>query len=151
MTFAVFNCLLFAAALRAQEPIEVQWNDICRITSGKEINLHTAAGTQLKGYCISVSVDEMSIRTTDGRVMKIARNALQKLRMQRVKGGQLKALGKGVNGAFLLSTEFLFSPAAPIGLVGIPASLAWGVVAAPFCVLGDLHSKLHGSREIRVM
>jgi hypothetical protein len=151
LTVAALSCLFFGVALRADQPIEVPWNDVCHVTSGKEINLHTATGDDVKGYCLTVNVDEMSVRTTDGRIVKIARTALQKLRMSNVRSGQLKSLGRGVHEAFWGSVGMLFSPAAPIGLVGVPASLAWGAVAAPFCALNDLHAAIHGKREIKVM
>jgi len=131
--------------------MEVQWNDVCRITGGKQIDFKTPAGEDVKGFCLSLNVDEMSVRTTDGKILKIARSTLQKLRMHKERGGQLKALHKGVHEVFWGSVGLTFSPLAPAGLVGMPASLAWGAVALPFCALNDLHSKLHGTREIRIL
>jgi hypothetical protein len=47
--------------------------------------------------------------------------------------------------------EWLFSPYAPLGMVVVPGTVAWGAVAAPFCLLGDLNDKLAGRREIKVI
>jgi hypothetical protein len=37
----------------------------------------------------------------------------------------------------------------PAAVVAIPATLAWGAVSAPFCLLGDLKAKLKGMQEIK--
>jgi hypothetical protein len=63
----------------------------------------------------------------------------------------LKALGKGLRRTFQEGFDMLFSPAAPGAIVLIPATAAWGVVAAPFCALGELKNKLDGPREVKVI
>jgi len=138
-------------ALHAEVPMQVPWNDVCKVARGNEINVKTASGEDVTGYCVSISVDEMHVRTADGRVVKLARTALQKIRMRRTRSHQLRALGNGMHGALRESFGFLFSPLAPMGVVAVPGTIAWGAVSAPFCALSDLHDKLHGSREIRVM
>ena len=40
---------------------------------------------------------------------------------------------------------------APVGVVAVPATLAWGIVAAPFCLLSDLADEANGVEEIKVI
>ena len=40
---------------------------------------------------------------------------------------------------------------APLGLVAVPATLAWAATAAPFCVLGDLVHKAMPDREVKLL
>ena len=57
-------------------------------------------------------------------------------------------MGKWLGKGFAL----LFSPKAPEGLVTIPATLAWGAVSAPFCLLGDIvHQDDPATREIKII
>jgi hypothetical protein len=45
----------------------------------------------------------------------------------------------------------LFSPYAPAGIVMVPGTLAWGAVAAPFCLIADIGAAAAGGKqEIRV-
>jgi hypothetical protein len=50
----------------------------------------------------------------------------------------LADLGNSMSKSFRRGFGWLFSPAAPLGLLTIPATVAWGAMAAPFCLLGDL-------------
>jgi hypothetical protein len=145
--------LTFGAALTclAAEPLEVRWQEVCKAANGNEIAVETSGGDQVKGYCVSISVDEMSVRTADGKVVKLARSALRAMRVRQAKSHQLRALGKGFRGALHDSVDMLFSPLAPVGAVGVPGTIAWGAAALPFCALRDLHDWLKGSREIKVI
>jgi hypothetical protein len=153
MRLITFTAIALAClpALHAEEPLQVPWNEVCKTTVGKEMNIKTAAGGEINGYCVSVSIDEMNVRTQDGKIVKLARSALQGIRMRRTKSHQLSALRKGMHGSLHESVDLLFSPLAPLGIVAVPGTIAWGIVATPFCALSDLHDKLQGSREIRLM
>jgi hypothetical protein len=45
----------------------------------------------------------------------------------------------------------LLTPAAPVAIVLVPGTFAWGALAAPFCLIGDLSNKIGGSEEIKVL
>ncbi len=150
MRFLIFGAAVTFPVLRADEPMQVKWDEMCKVAAGKEIDIRTTVGDNVKGFCVGINVDEVSVRTTDGKVVKLARTALGKIRLHRVRSGQLKALGNGMRGGLEGSVGMLFSPLAPLGIVGVPGTIAWGAVAAPFCALSDLHDKLHGTREIRL-
>jgi hypothetical protein len=66
-------------------------------------------------------------------------------------GHQLSALGRNVQKGLRQGFEWLLSPYAPLGIVAVPATVAWGAVAAPFCLLGDLTHKASRTREIKVI
>ncbi len=109
----------------------------------------TANGDKIEGTCVSVNVDEIAVTTRDHKVVKIARQTLAKLQLQRKKGHQLRALRNGMHTGLQSGFDAIFSPYAPAGLVMVPATLAWGAVAAPFCLLGDLGSLMAGTQEIK--
>jgi len=63
---------LAAPSLPAADTKEVAWNQVCRETTGHELELTTATGETVSGYCVGVSVNEIGIRTGDAKVVKIA-------------------------------------------------------------------------------
>jgi hypothetical protein len=146
----------FSISLRAgnnQQPIETQWERVCSLAHGRELTLTTDQGETIQGYCVSVDVNRVAIRTTGSqgqRVVQISRSTLSKLEMQRPKAHQLASLGKGMRHELHEGVKQLFSPLAPAGMVLIPATLAWGAVATPFCILGDLFTPEDRKREIKV-
>jgi hypothetical protein len=142
--------LTFSLQLRADEPIPAEWNQLCRVANGRELLLTTSTGETVNGYCVSVNVDQLTVTTDQKRMVRIARTALTKLAVHRSKGHQLASLGRGMNDSLSNSFRSVFSPMAPVGLVALPATLAWGAAAAPFCLLGDLHYKLAGARQIKL-
>jgi hypothetical protein len=62
----------------------------------------------------------------------------------------LADLGDGMSKSFRRGFGWLFSPAAALGLVTIPATVAWGAVAAPFCLLGDLGDTGPVTRDVKI-
>jgi hypothetical protein len=138
--------------LHAAEPMEVRWNEVCRVSAGHQLEITTTAGDTVGGYCVTINVDEISVTTQDRRVVKIARAALSRIQMHRSKNGHgLNSLRQGMHEGLRQGFEWLFSPYAPLGMVVVPGTVAWGAVAAPFCLLGDLNDKLAGRREIKVI
>jgi hypothetical protein len=135
--------------LHAADPIETHWNQVCRVANGRELVVTTANGDTVEGYCISIDVDGIRVKTKDGQVTRIARTALARLEMRRSKGRQLSSLRKEMHEGLKFGFGSLLSPLAPVGLVVVPGTLVWGAVATPFCLLGDLKYKAAGKREIK--
>jgi hypothetical protein len=135
--------------LYAGEPIATTWNQVCSVAAGRELIVTTSTGEAVEGFCVKIDVNEISVTTRDHRVVKIARNAFSRIEMHRVKGHQLRSLGEGVRGGLRWGFGTLLSPLVPVAVVAIPATLAWGAVAAPFCLLGDLKAKASGTQEIK--
>jgi hypothetical protein len=136
--------------LLAADPIETPWNQVCRVANGRELVLTTANGGTVQGYCISIDVNGIGVRTKDGQVSRIARTALARLEMRRSKGRQLSSLRKEMHDGLKFGFDSLLSPLAPVGLVVVPGTLVWGAVATPFCFLGDLKYKATGKQEIKL-
>ena len=134
--------------LRAADSVTVDWEQICRKASDHEVVIKTTAGENVDGYCIGIDVNEVSVNVKGKRV-KVARDQVVKLLVLR-RPSQLKALGHGVRDGLHYGFNALFSPAMPIGVVAIPGSIVWGVVATPFCALGDLKAKLSHNTEIKI-
>ncbi len=151
--FAGFALIAQSSSLRAADPIQVPWQQVCRAAQGNQLMLTTADGKTVDGYCVAVSVDEVSVRTKDQSVVKIARATLSRLEMHRPNSGhQLSALGEPVPSGYAPSKNWTgsFHRMHLLGIVTIPPTLAWGAVSVPFCALGDLRDKLAGAREIQV-
>jgi hypothetical protein len=146
--------LTLAAAgmpLHAADTVEAQWNQVCRVSEGRELLLTTATGEQVRGFCFSVDVDHLGVRAKSGQVTRIARTTLAHIEMASSKGRRLHSLGTAMHDGLKFGVKALFSPMAPVGLVTIPGTLAWGAVAAPFCVLGDLGEPGSDRQEIKVI
>jgi hypothetical protein len=142
--------LAWTLPLHAADDINAHWNDLCRVAGGHQLNVTTTDGKTVKGICASTSDSEMAL-TTNQRVVKIARSTLSRIQMyQPGKGHHLADLGNGMSKSFKTSFGWLLSPAAPLGLVTIPATVAWGAVAAPFCILGDLGQDGPTTHDIKV-
>ena len=152
--FSLAASVATAPRLFAADQIRVQWNELCRTSQGHQLNIRTSAGETVEGACLAITVDEVSIQTRDHRVVKLTRAALARVEMQRAmdEGHQLRALGRGVHKSLKKSISLLFSQYAPAGIVAVPATLAWGAIAAPFCVLGDLaHHGGPEAKEIKII
>jgi hypothetical protein len=149
-TLTLFAAVVCSMPLSAAEPAETNWADVCAVARGRELILKTNNGETVYGYCSTISIDAIDVETKDRRIVKIARNALSRIQVRREKGRQLRSLGRGMRTGLRYGSNQLLSPAAPVGLVVLPATLAWGAVSAPFCVLGDLRYRLAGQKEIKL-
>jgi hypothetical protein len=136
--------------LLASDDTQVQWNGICSAARGRELSITTSEGAIVTGYCASIDVKEITVRTPDNRMVKVGRAALSRLSFHQYKGHQLQALRHGVHKGLKDGSDNLLSVAALWGIVEIPTTLAWGAVTLPFCALGDLRSKLSGEQPIKV-
>jgi hypothetical protein len=109
----------------------------------------TTTGESVQGYCTSIEVDEIALRT-DKQVVRIAKSKISGLRVHRVRGHQFSSLWREVGGGVRYGTGLLFSPYAPVGLVWVPGTVAWGAVATPFCLLADVADRMAGEKVIKV-
>ena len=150
---ALSAVMVGALPLHAAEPIQVHWNEVCRVAADRQLVITTADGNTVEGYCVSITVDQMAVTTPDRQIVKIARTALSRIQMHRSpghqQGHQLRSLGQGMRTGLRYGFKSLLSPYAPIGIVTVPATLAWGAVAAPFCLLGDLRDRVTGKQDIQ--
>jgi hypothetical protein len=143
-------CTLLAWAPLHAADLQAHWNDLCHVAAGRQLNVTTSDGKTVSGTCSSTDADGISL-TANQRVVKIARITLSRIQMyQPGNGHHLADLGKGMSKSFKTGFGWLFSPAAPAGLVAIPATVAWGAVAAPFCLLGDLGDSGPVTQNIKV-
>ena len=120
------------------------------VGNGRELLVTTASGDTLEGYCLSITLNEIAVTTIDHNIVKIARSSLSRIDMHRAKGHQFSSLVRGMHESLKWSFESLLSPSAPLGIVAVPGTVAWGVVATPFCLLGDLRYKTSGKQEIKL-
>lgn len=138
--------------LFAGEPPQVRWNDLCSTARGREMVITTDSQETISGYCVGISVDEVSVRRSDGRIIRVARDTLSRFQIHRRRSGsQLKELGRDMKHSLRDGAGLVFSPMAPAGLIIVPGTLAWGAIAAPFCVLGDVFFHTPQDQEYRVI
>jgi hypothetical protein len=155
-SFSHIRFLILSAALVWTFPlcageIRVRWEDVCRTSSTHQLSVTTSDGKTITGTCASTANDEIAL-TTNQRVVKIARSTLSRIQMYDPGNGHhLADLGHGMSKSFKTGFGWLFSPAAPLGLVVIPATVAWGAVAAPFCLLGDIGDPGPRTQDIQVI
>jgi hypothetical protein len=143
-------CTLVAWAPLHAADLQVHWNDLCHVAGARQLNVTTSDGTTSSGTCGSTNADELSLNANQ-RVVKIARATLTRIQMYDPGNGHhLADLGNGMSKSFQRGFAWLFSPAAPMGLIAIPATVAWGAVAAPFCLLGDMGSNGPTTQEVKV-
>jgi hypothetical protein len=143
-------CTLAAWAPLHAADIQAHWNDLCQVAANRQLTVTTTDGRTVNGSCKSSDADGLSL-TANQRVIKIARSTLTRIQLyQPGNGHHLADLGKSMSKGFQMGFGWLFSPAAPLGLVTIPATVAWGAVAAPFCLLGDLGDNGAVAQDIKV-
>jgi len=150
--FALSAAIAFTLPLHAASDIRVAWDQVCRAADNNRLTILTVDGKTVEGFCMSITVDEMSISTGNGRIAKIARSSLARIDMQRSRnnGRQLRELGKQMGGGLRTSVGWLLSPWAPLGLVAVPVIIGWGAAAAPFCAIGDVIHQGDGTQQIKV-
>ena len=149
-------CLTFSGSLvlcgpaYSAEPVEVHWNDFCRVTEGRQLEITTDTGDTITGYCIRINADEVQVRQR-AKIAKLGRKALAQITVDRSEGRQLQKLSHGIRTGLRNGFKWLLSPQAIEGIVTIPATLAWGAISAPFCAIGDLKHLAEGARQIKLI
>jgi len=150
--------ILCASPAAAQSPTRpgtapktpVEWRNLCANTAKELLVVTTESGDTIKGYCVFVQHDELTVRTVDGNVVKIARGTLKTVLALKVPDHRLTALAKGMKHSLSDGVKMMFSPLAPVGFAVIPGTLAWGAVAAPFCIIGDMFGPKPAQRMLAV-
>lgn len=104
----------------------------------------------MEGLCTWINADEIAV--TQGKsVVTVPRAMLSRIELHRSPKNHLRVLGRGMRVGLRKGSGWLFSPFAPAGLIAVPATLAWGAVSAPFCLLGDLDDKRGRRVEVRLI
>jgi hypothetical protein len=141
--------LAWAFSMHAADDLHAHWNDLCSVVGGHQLNVTTSDGKTVSGSCSSTDADGLSL-TANQRIVKIARSTLTRIQMYQPGNHHLADLGNGMSKSFRRGFGWLFSPAAPLGLLTIPATVAWGVMAAPFCLLGDLGDNGPVTQDVKI-
>jgi hypothetical protein len=133
----VFAALAGSPTLRADTLMQLPLNQVCNFANGKTVQVTTGSGETVEGTCFAVSVDEIQIQTKKG-ILTIARSQLSRVRMYDTPPHRhLVNLGKDIRSGLRGSVKMIPTEWGLVGVVGVPATLAWGAIASPFCLLGD--------------
>src|SRR5579862_6261206 len=141
--------LVWILPLHASDDIHARWSDLCRVAGSRQLNVTTSDGATVSGSCTGTDADGLSL-TANQRVVKVARSTLIRIQMYEPGPHHLADLGNGMSKSFAKGFSWLFSPAAVLGLITIPSTIAWGAVSAPFCLLGDLGDDGPTTRDVKV-
>jgi hypothetical protein len=148
--FLVLATMLAGTLPTFAATIHARWNDLCQVARNRPLSVTTSDGQTVNGACTSTDADVLSLNSNQ-RIVKIARATLTRIQLYQPGNHHLADLGRGMSKGFQTGFGWLFSPAAPLGLVVIPATVAWGAMAAPFCLLGDLADNGPVTQEIKVI
>jgi hypothetical protein len=86
-----------------------------------------------------------------GQPLKLDRQKVTKIRVDDRSGRNMSRLEDKTGPTLDLLLQSVFTPAAPIGLVGTPVVAAYFVAATPFCVIGDLFARLRPALDIEIV
>lgn len=155
MTILYALCLLLsslfpvAARAAAIPPKSVPWNQLCEEFDGKTLVLRERDGSIVKGKCIFVHRKFVSVKTSAPRPLEIKRKDIAHLEAVWPRGLTAK-LGHQVAYGLESGAGLIFSIWAPVGIVMVPATLVWGAVAAPVCLIRDIADRKEHQQEIRI-
>ena len=142
--------LTFSTLPLFADSVTVDWNQICATASEHQLVATTSAGDTVAGYCVGVTVSEISVRTPDNHIVKVARDKLSKLVVRRRNAHELRSLAEDLHHGFHEGFQALFTHNALEALFVIPGTVVWGAVGAPFAVLGDLAHLDDPDKEINI-
>jgi len=128
---AVASSLMLSAA---PPKVSKRWSQLSAYLYGKYVTVVLKGGGSQAGRFVSATPDVLTLE--GGKT--VSRDLVVGLSAAPVNKSNLEKLGEVLHRGYKDSFESLFSPAAPLGIVGVPAVTAYAVVATPFCALGDL-------------
>jgi hypothetical protein len=135
----------------------VPFQNVCREAGGREVTIVIKTGETYTGQCVFVEGDRLQFSAKDPanaasfqrKVMQISRDAITRFRISAAES-ELDRYGQNVRKEFKTSFSRIFSSRAPEGLVRLPATVAYTVVTAPFCLLGEMFRDRPAPREITI-
>jgi hypothetical protein len=125
--------------MQAAPSEQMLWAQLAAKLQGKQVTVTTKDGKLFSGRFLTVRRD--GIYFGEGAPNKVSRDAVLTLHWETPDNHQTEKLGKMLGHAYRHSGSLLGTPMAPFGVVEIPVITAWGVAAAPFCLLADLFSE----------
>jgi hypothetical protein len=112
------------------------WSELREFLKDKYVTVVEKGGRSQRGRFVTTSTDSLTIE--DGQTAEIPRDSISSLRVDLPRKTRLEELGGVLHKGYSDTFRDLFSPAAPVGIVGVPAVTAYAIVATPFCILGDI-------------
>jgi hypothetical protein len=143
-----------AAPAVAADKLSLQWDQLAPQLEGRRLTVTTT--DQSNGYrarCLRVEADGILIENpwAGGQPLKLDRQKVTKIRVDDRSGRNMARLEDRTGPTLDLLLQSVFTPAAPIGLVGTPVVAAYFVAATPFCLIGDLFARLRPALDIEIV
>ena len=118
-------------------PVEQRlWREIGRYLQGKVVTIMTKDGRSLSARRFTIQPD--GIFLNDGTPMRVSRDAVLSIHWEAPRQSETHKLGKSLSTGYRHSGKLLGTQLGPVALAELPLITAYGVAAAPFCLLGDL-------------
>jgi hypothetical protein len=135
----------------AKDPMTAPWDGLCGAIGWHDVSITTRSGKTLKGACFSTNARQLTLGRGQ-KVVKIDRTEILRIRLRPYNRHRLlPKLGDQVADMFVLGSFSLATPAAPMGILLIPVSLAYGAVGTPICAVHDfLHTVFDKDRDVEI-
>ncbi len=142
-----------SASAVAADKLSVQWNQLAQQVEGRRVTVTTSDPNSFRGRCLRVEYDWLVIENpwAAGQPLKLDRKKVVKIRVDDRGGRSLARLESHAGPTLELLLESVFTPMAPVGLVGTPVVAAYFVVATPFCLIGDMFARLRPPLDIDIV
>ena len=135
----LFSFLAVGQTLPAASSGPNLWVEVCRTADNHSVTVKTKNHGSVTGACSNVDETQIQLFTHERGLLTISRRDVTAIyKRVQTTNHQLATLKQDVGQQFHQDFRWLFSPAAPLGLVAVPITAVWGAVAAPFCWIGDL-------------
>jgi hypothetical protein len=149
---AIFAAAGFLFSNLANAQVPKKWSELTTYLKGKYVTIVTSDGRSMHGHFIGTSPTTVILdsgREADfiySGSFEVPRASFTTIRV----GGEpinLEKLGRDLHRGYAHAFRRLFSEAAPLGIIEVPAITAWAAISAPFCALGDLFAAPRGLTE----
>jgi hypothetical protein len=137
-------------SLHAEVP--KKWSELTTYLRGKYVTIVSKDGRSVRGHFVGTSPNAVLLNTGNGGDLMysgsfaVPRATFTTIRVD-PEPVKLEKLGHDLHSGYAHAFRRLFSEAAPLGIVEVPAVTVWAVISAPFCALGDLFAPPRGMTE----
>jgi hypothetical protein len=154
-SLSILSIIIAAAAPAfAADKLSLSWSQLAQQVEGRRITVTTT--DQTNGYrarCLRVEDDGLVVENpwASGAPLKLDRQKVTRVRVEDRGGRQMAHLEERTGARLDLMMQAVFSPEAPIGLVGTPIVGAYFIAATPFCAIADFLARLRPPLDIEIV
>jgi len=154
LTLILSTIFAVTAPAVAADKLSVPWGKLWGHVTNRQLTVTTTdQPVGYHGHFLRFESDTLVLEQagSPGQLLKIARQKITKIRVDRQDGRNMARLVQGTKSDLHGLLNSVFSPAAPVGLVGTPVVAAYFVAVTPFCALGDLFARHRPPLDIEIV